>query len=99
MTYLEHDRMAARREEIDTVTAFLEWLDENGYVVAVREDDDTGDLYRARGGIEQRLSEYFNIDTQKLAEEKDAMLHAIRNANGNRDLPLLIQKALTQEKT
>lgn len=64
-----------------------EWGCRHGYVDYKECDESrechtgsTQRLWPARGNVQKILGEYFGIDQQKLAEEKDQMLEDIRNA-------------------
>lgn len=87
--YPEHDKMATLRPQIQAVTDFLEWLDQQvltipganaaRYEVAIVDDD--GDRWTAPG-IERLLAEHFSIDQDKLEAEKRTMLAKLRELNG-----------------
>lgn len=79
MNYPEHEKLKKVQKESQAVGEFLEWLrGEKGYEIARwnRDDFDEEDdrLVPVHISIEKLLAEFFNIDTNKLEEEKRAML-------------------------
>lgn len=86
--YPEHERLRALDGANDTVGEFIEWLSEQGYVIAEygtgQPDDDRSEhrLWPVQRGIESWLAQYFNINPAKISAEKDAMLRAMREAQG-----------------
>jgi len=92
MSYPEHEKMAALRPQIDAVTEFLEGLRGRGKMVVDTEDRDA-DYARVEDwgripvaafawpSIEDLLAEHFGIDRQRIAEEKTAMLEALRSGS------------------
>ncbi|QGJ92737.1 hypothetical protein QDA04_gp67 [Microbacterium phage Megan] len=86
--YPEHARLQALDGDNDTIGAFLEWLSEQGYVIAEHgtgePDDDRSEhrLWAVHRSIESWLAQYFNINPVKISAEKDAMLRAMREAQG-----------------
>lgn len=77
--YPEHEKLKALQGANQIVGNFIEWLGEAGYVIA--KYDDIGDLWSANRSIDRLLAEHFEIDLDKLEEEKVAMLEEIRKAN------------------
>lgn len=76
--YPEHAKMLALRPEIDTVTEFIDNLGEQGLRMA-RWDEESS-RYVSAGGPEELLALHFGIDTGLIAQEKDAMLQSLRDA-------------------
>jgi hypothetical protein len=82
--YPEHEKMAAKRAEIDVVTGFLEWLGSSDYlVVRVYSPASLGEPTNRLDecdwpSIERLLAEHFGISPDRLAAEKDAMLVELR---------------------
>lgn len=77
--YPEHAKLKALEGANQIVGNFIEWLGENGYVIG--KYDDIGDLWPAHRSIEWFLAKHFEIDLDKLEEEKVAMLEEIRKAS------------------
>lgn len=77
------DRIREVKADADVIAAFLEWCEEQGYVLSEWRDDEWSEptLFPVNGGIEHRLAEYFGIDLQKKAEEQDAVLEHVRSMN------------------
>lgn len=81
--YPEHDKMAKVRDEADEIGQFLEWLESEKLTVCGFSDE-VGRWVPGwsatgwRGGIEQLLARYFDIDLAKLDDEKRDMLRRLR---------------------
>lgn len=78
--YPEHKKLMAAKEESQTIGSFLDWLLEaKGYRICKYQECFTEHvLVEINQGIEALLADYFKIDLQKIAEEKDAMLEEMR---------------------
>lgn len=82
--YPEHDKLRAVRDESQAIGQFLEWLGENGLVICSFEEyKRTGEYIPDGRSIQQILADYFEIDLNKLDDEKRAMLNELRKANGD----------------
>ncbi len=92
-----HEKMAAHRQQIDTVAEFLDTLEDQGLVICRWYDDTT--LAPDYVSTTTRLATHFGIDQDVLEDEKRAMLHAQRVLNGNRALPEKIKEALDDAQT
>lgn len=79
-TYPEHEKLKALGGENQIVGYFIDWLGENGFVIA-EYDEITSRLYPARLARDRLLAKHFEIDLDKLNDEKDAMLEAFRAAS------------------
>jgi hypothetical protein len=79
--YPEHDKLKAVQEESQCIGEFL---DTCGYTLAKWSKEphlvDYAELVPV-GNIPDILAEYFDIDQNKLEEEKRAMLEKMRTAN------------------
>lgn len=83
--YPELDKMKAAREKSAVLSDFLDWMDENG----IRLCRNNPDHYWAKGGeyypitenYEQLLAQYFNIDLNKVEEERRRILDEQRALN------------------
>jgi hypothetical protein len=81
----ELDKASQLQEKFETVKKFLDWLsNKKNYTIASIDKEE----YQTTKGLKERetlefipeshiqlLTEYFGIDTQKLAEEKDSELN------------------------
>lgn len=88
--YPEHDKLKEVSQLSNEIGTFLDWMqhDHNVSFCTYIEgyEDDFGDwlpsgFYPARKRIEEWLALYFEIDLEKIADEKDAMLEEIRRNN------------------
>lgn len=80
----ELNKMAdARAAGSDTIGTFIDWLQQQGYVIAKwdnRPDHMKHDqLYPIHKPIENWLAEYFEIDLNKIDAERKALLDQIRS--------------------
>ncbi len=81
--YPEHEKLKALNGANQTVGDFIEWLF-GKYELAEwntnqeLSEDELVPAHRSRDGL---LAEFFNIDQNRLEEEKRAMLDEIRRAN------------------
>jgi len=80
----ECDKMLKVQTQSQAIGRFLEWLqDERNLTLAeygkTRHDSD--ELFPVRLGINQLLAEYFNIDLNKVEQEKAAILDGVRAAH------------------
>lgn len=81
-TYPEHEKMLTLEAERMAVGAFLEWLDEQGIVLAQHTDEPgyTRLLMPLHQPIAVTMAQHFGIDLQVIEDEKRAMLASIRAA-------------------
>lgn len=87
--YPEHDKMAAVTDRSQVIGAFLDWLlNERKPPVALATPSEAQWDYAGHDvvniSIEKLLAEYFSIDLDRIAAEKDAMLETIRNTKEDR---------------
>jgi hypothetical protein len=75
--YPEHEKLKALGGDNQVVGDFIEWLGENGYEIARWNDSGTYCL-PCNEGRDALLAKHFEIDLNKLDDEKRAMLGAIR---------------------
>lgn len=78
LEYPEHHRLSLVKEEADVISAFLEWLEVNERFLG--EWDDEGNCqpwYKHNAHV---LAEYFDIDLNKITEEKNRLLEKVDNA-------------------
>ena len=68
----ECDKMLAVRDESHTLSMFLDWLIDQGIRLARYDDDDR--LCPIIKTFERLLAEYFEIDLDKVEEERRALL-------------------------
>lgn len=76
--YPEHDKLSALNGANNIVGDFIEWLSEEGFILAKSEDK--YDLFPASETRDQLIAKYFGIDPKRLEAEKVAMLDAIRKS-------------------
>lgn len=82
MSYPEHDKLTAVAAETQAAGEFIDWLTEQGYVLA--KHNGTGDyLYEAPRSLTALLADWKEIDQDKLEAEKRRMLEVIRHQPGN----------------
>lgn len=82
--YPEHDKLTLVKEASQSIGQFLDWLlNEQGRCIASydRHDEVLEVDYRS---IEDWLARYFDIDRDKLEEEKRDMLDKLRAFNSER---------------
>jgi hypothetical protein len=75
--YPEHEKLKALNGANQIVGDFIEWLGENGYVIA--QYDHLDRLVWNGKRRDALIAEHFEIDEEKLEEEKCAMLESFRN--------------------
>lgn len=71
----ELDKMKAVQEKSQAIGAFLDQLSSEGIYLAQYEGDE---LFSLNQSIEQTLANYFDIDLNKVEEERRALLDHIR---------------------
>ena len=79
----ELDRMIERSKDghSQAIGEFIEWLQDEGYVITRESDDDYFPLHET---IEQWLAMFFGIDLVKVEEERAAVLAFVRSQNEER---------------
>jgi hypothetical protein len=77
----ESNKLLAVADISQKIGEFLEWLSgEQGYILA--EWDENGDkLFPINPDINMLLAEYFNIDMNKVEEERKELLRAIQRTH------------------
>lgn len=78
--YPEHAKLDKVKDRTQACGEFLEWLDDNGYVLARYDDEDQ--LYPVFENTQDLLGRAFGVDPKKLEQEKRAMLESIRHGLG-----------------
>ena len=73
----EHVKLEAVSKESQAIGQFLEGLNERGYGLA-KWNDDAEDYVAVNIDIETLLAEHFDIDMNKIEQEKRAMLEQMR---------------------
>lgn len=77
MTYPEHEKLNAVKDQSQAIGDFLDWLNsEKGIVLANYGNSDVAWLAPDGTAKERLLAEYFEIDLDKLEAEKRAMLQS-----------------------
>lgn len=79
----EHDKVRAVKDRSQEIGNFIEWLQENNMQICSREEvfPEHHQWFPTHKSIETLLAEYFEIDLDKLEEEKRAMLAELRGEN------------------
>lgn len=96
--YPEHDKLKAVRDQSHACGAFVEWLrEEKGIALASRHEHDAscegedgyricgvqkGELLTSTAPLQRLLGEFFEIDEERLEQEKRKMLDEMRAAQG-----------------
>lgn len=76
VTYPEHEKLKALNGHNQAVGEFLDWLSENGYVIA--KWDGRGDrLVPTNEGFTTLMARHFEIDERRLEDEKQQMLDSL----------------------
>lgn len=87
--YIEHEKMMAVKDKSQAIGDFLEWLKGKVEFATWEENneyyEDINDIIEVLKPVhrssEQWLADYFDIDLNKIEQEKQSMLEEIRNAN------------------
>ncbi len=90
--YPEHEKMKAVKVESQAIGGFIEWLGEQGLELAkfhkcgkgCNRDcrrEENGTLESHRYNIQSILAQYFEIDLDKIEQEKRAMLATVREVH------------------
>lgn len=74
--YPEHEKMAAVKDKSQIIGGFLDWLSTEGILLCKWDDNDR--LAMVHLSIEEWLAQYFDIDLDKVEEEKKYMLGICR---------------------
>lgn len=75
----ELDKLAEVRERAQAIGEFIEWLGRSKYAICESYREDVGGTWLPTpASIEKLLSEYFEIDLNKVENEKCAILEAVR---------------------
>jgi hypothetical protein len=76
--YPEHQKMKAVKEQSQTIGEFLDWLFSKGTVLAHYQGR-LDELMPRNMNIENLLATYFEIDLDKIEEEKQQMIDELTN--------------------
>lgn len=86
----ELDKMKAAKETSQKIGEFIEWLGENGYHICIEcsgggmPDGDSSEYWPCNESIEKLLAKYYNIDLNKVEQEKRAILEEFRKQSKSR---------------
>ena len=72
----ETDKLVAIAKDSQKIGSFLEWLQENDFVIAYYGRNDI--LYQHRQTTNDLLAEYFKIDLDKVETERRAILNHLQ---------------------
>ena len=88
----ELEKMRAVKDKSLVLSEFIDFLSESGYTICkwqdtIRHSDEFGDYtpegyYPRRNSNEQLLADFFEIDLDKVEEEKQAILDNLRKEQG-----------------
>ena len=82
MKYPEHEKQSKIIDKSQVVGEFLEWLEQEGMFVGEWSE---GERYITDGGTNKLLARYFDIDLDKIDDEKRQMIEELREMNkGNK---------------
>jgi hypothetical protein len=76
--YPEHEKLRPIQPYSQKIGDFLEWLGQEGYHLAKYENER---LWPSHESISSLLARFFEIDQDKLEQEKLAMIDELRRAN------------------
>lgn len=79
----ECEKLSAVAEKSNVIGEFLEWMQEHNFVVASWDDD--GELYPCRIQINPFLAQYFEIDMDKVEQERMELLKWLQEAHEERN--------------
>lgn len=80
--YPEHQKMKAVKERSQAIGEFLDWAQSEGLYLARYDERFHDETLRAISEpFEHILARHFNIDLNKIEEEKQAMIEQLRKAN------------------
>lgn len=82
----ECDKMRAARDTSQAIGSFLDWLEHETDMVVCYFEDSRDEYLPVRKTIKQLLADYFEIDLNKVEEEKRALLELQRELNKSHDL-------------
>jgi len=74
----ELDKIGAIKEQSQTIGEFLDWLSEEGFTIC-EWDEDRQEFLTHHQSIEERLGDYFGIDVEEAARERQRILDAIQS--------------------
>lgn len=82
--YPEHDKLHAIKDQSQKLGEFIEWLHGQGMEICFCEhyDNSNHEYFPIYKTIEQLLANYFEIDLNKLEEEKRSMIEQLRMHHG-----------------
>jgi len=85
MKYPEHEKMSQITDRSHTISEFLEWLESRRILLCEAADERSWDstYIPIVLNVEQLLAEYFEIDLDKINNEKDEMLKEVRKINAS----------------
>ncbi len=79
--YTEHEKLKAIKDQSEAIGQFLEWQTSKDRDLCQFNSKHDDYLPLFHGSIEKILAEYFEIDLQKLEEEKRQMIEECRKLN------------------
>jgi hypothetical protein len=78
--YPEHEKLAKVKDLSQQLGAFIEWAEGQGIVFAKwgKDEDDEDQLFPEHRPINQWLADFYDVDLNKIDDEKRQMLEEIR---------------------
>jgi len=78
MKYIEHEKLKEIQEQSQICGEFLEWLNSEYEIFLCKSDGKLDQYYPCSQSRDKLLAEFFNIDLDKLEQEKRKMLDELR---------------------
>jgi hypothetical protein len=80
--YPEHEKMRLIKDQSQSIGEFLEWLQDKKEVIFAEYPETNSDhLFPLHLPTQKLIAEFFDIDLDKIEDEKDAMLEEQRRLN------------------
>jgi len=88
MNYPEHNKLNKVNKYSQQIGEFLDWASDNGYALCSIDDERVG-RYSINNTITtarqtKLLAEFYDIDLNKIEEEKEQMINSLRRQNGHK---------------
>ena len=81
MAYPEHEKLQQRKDEHQSICEFLEWLENNGHIIQHYQKEHrcewTDNKLPIRSKPAKLIADFFGINQQAFAEEKDKMIKSL----------------------
>lgn len=81
----EHDRLRVIKDQSQACGDFISWLEHKGYILCMAitpdEESDYQEYVPAPINLVKLLAEFFDIDLERLEDERRALLASLREAD------------------